>query len=697
MAGVNIATYKMLVYRNLQFAICILQFAMASSTVAQIDSPLAAREEAAFRAATERVADSVVQIRTIGGLDSLAGALSADGPTTGLVVSPDGFIVSSSFNFTQQPASIVVTLAKGEQLPAELVATDHSRMLVLLKISPESDLPVPALAPAAEIRSGQWAVAVGRTFQAGRTNIAVGIVSAVGRMFGKVIQTDAAVSMANYGGPLVDIRGRVMGVIVPMAPQGTSEVAGVEWYDSGIGFAVPLESITEQLEQMKKGKDQRSGLLGIGMAAKNPHAAPAELVAVRPDSPAGKAGLKKGDRIVEVDGQPIDTQTDLRFALGPRYGGESVRVVAKRGDERLERTITLMGELPAFRHAFLGILPIRRSEPGNDEGNKKAKDTNEDAAEGALHNGGERAVRGVVVRMVCDASPAADADIRPGDRILRINDTQLQSIDDALVAMNNVAPGDAVKLLRERDGKTDEMTLTATRIPTNVPSELPPALQDAPPDELPADAAGATSDLKLREFPHDCKVYVPASHASGTPQAALLWLQHPAGKTFAEDVIRQWQAICDRDGMLLIVPMASETGRWERTDVEYLRRLIERVISRFKVDRHRVVVYGHEDSGAMAWLLGLAGRDLVRGIAIFAEPLPRQFRVPPNEPAQRLAIFGTVPSTNNASALQIAEGLQKLVDAGYTVTSVTTAADAPGLSDSQREELACWIDSLDRF
>ena len=71
----------------------------------------------------------------------------------------------------------------------------------------------------------------------------VGIVSAAGRMFGKVIQTDADVSLANYGGPLVDIRGRVLGVIVPMAPQGASEVAGVEWYDSGIGFAVPLAGL----------------------------------------------------------------------------------------------------------------------------------------------------------------------------------------------------------------------------------------------------------------------------------------------------------------------------------------------------------------------------------------------------------------------------------------------------------------------
>ena len=355
----KIANCKLGAVPNLQFSIFILQFAIVLTATAQVDTSLADREEAALRAAAERVAESVVQIRTIGGLDTAGSVLPADGPTTGLVISPDGYIVSSTFNFTQQPASILVTFASGKQAPAELVATDHSRMLVLLKVHDIADQPVPALAPADEIRVGQWTIAVGRTFRADRTNVSAGIVSATGRMFGKVLQTDADVSTANYGGPLVDIRGRVLGVIVPMAPQGAGEVAGAEWYDSGIGFAVPLASIADALERMKRGEDQHAGILGIGLAAKNPHSAPAELAAVRPDSPAGLAGLKKGDRIVEVDGQPIKTQTDLRFALGPQYGGESVRVVATRGEERIERTITLAGELKAFRHAFLGILPLR--------------------------------------------------------------------------------------------------------------------------------------------------------------------------------------------------------------------------------------------------------------------------------------------------------------------------------------------------
>jgi len=692
---------------------------LAASTASADDDTLVAREEAALQAAAERVAASVVQIRTIGGLDTVEGTVLADGPTTGLIVSPDGYIVSSAFNFVQQPASILVTFASGKQAPAELVAKDHSRMIVMLKASGVEDLSAPEFTPADEIRVGQWALAVGRTYRADRTNVSVGIVSAVGRMFGKVLQTDADTSTANYGGPLVDVQGRVLGVIVPMAPQGASEVAGAEWYDSGIGFAVPLAEIVDRLAKLKAGEDQRAGILGIGLEARNPHSAPAKLAAVRPDGPAGKAGLKKGDRIVELDGRPIRTQTDLRFVLGPRYAEDRVKLVVERDKERIERTITLAGKLPVFRHAFLGILPLRpatataapaaasdvaaNGEPDDDDTNADDKPTDDGSDnkndEGNVDDPDSQS--GVTVRFVYNGSPADEAGIQIGDVVVQINKQAVESIDEAIAVMNNAVPGSEISLRLQRGGNQIDLTLTAARMPTTVPAKLPAADRDA--DGEAASAAGPdgqakpgeTRELKLPEFPQDCTIYVPASHAADRPQGVLMYLR-ASGKADADDLIRQWQPICDRDGLLLIVPTPGEADRWDPTELEYLGRLTERVVRQYKVDPRRVVVCGEQSGGAMAWLLSLAGREVFRGVVVSAAPLPRQVRVPENEPTERLAVFASIP-TDRETAVPIAQGLQKVSEAGYSVTTVTPADAADQWTDTEREELARWIDTLDRF
>jgi S1-C subfamily serine protease len=654
----------------LQFAICNLLAATPALSYAD-GSSLAAREEAALNAAAERVAPSVVQIRTIGGLDVVDGTLLADGPTTGLVISPDGYILSSAFNFAQQPASILVTLSSGRQVPAKLIATDHSRMLVLLKAEGAADLAVPEFAPPAEAKPGQWAVAIGRTFRAERINVTVGIISAVGRMYGKAIQTDADVSTANYGGPLVDIRGRVVGLIVPMSPQATSEVAGTEWYDSGIGFAVPLAPLAERIERMKKGEDQRAGLLGIGMKTASAHSAPAQLSVVRPDSPAGQAGFKKGDRIIEVEGKPIRTQSDLRFALGTAYGGDSVRVVAKRGNDRVEGTVKLAGELAPFRHAFLGILPMRVTADEND--------TEES---------------GIVVRTIYPGSPAAEAGIQAGDRVTQINDATIKSIDDAIQALNNVAPDNKVSVRALRKESSLDLTLTATRLPTSVPGDLPPATAaSADPDAN--IAAGETTELKLPEFPHTCHVYVPGALAENAQLAALLWIQS-SGDAKSEDVLRSWKLQCDRNGIVLIVPKPAKADHWERTDLEYLRLLLERAIGQYKIDPRRVVVGGQGAAGSIAWPLALVSRNMVRGIGASAAPLSRQIKVPQNDPAQRLAIFATIPPKKEVAA-QIALGLKSISDAGYNVTTTTTQSPTGDLTENERDDLANWIDTLDSF
>jgi poly(3-hydroxybutyrate) depolymerase len=261
-------------------------------------------------------------------------------------------------------------------------------------------------------------------------------------------------------------------------------------------------------------------------------------------------------------------------------------------------------------------------------------------------------------------------------------------------------------------------------LPGNVPSELPPAyisadgVQDGGPERAleevgntdgldvgsksetnqeskvkPAD--GDVQELKLPEFPQECKLYVPALHNTGRPHGLLLWF-HDGDEASAAEVIQQWRAICDRDGLLLAIPTAAESNRWNRTDLDYLGRLVARIINQFQVDANRIVVYGRGSGGSMAWSLGLSGRQVIRGMAISAEPLPRRMTVPPTEPSQRLAIFAAISGAVEAT-IPMSQGLQKCSDAGYPVSSITLTSDSGQWTEQEREELARWIDTLDRF
>ena len=237
---------------------------------ARADQESAAIEQRAIPGGRgERIAPSIVKIETVGGLERIGNMLVNTGPTTGLIVSPDGFIISSAFNFISRPSSILVGLPDGTRTPARLVATDRQRMLVLLKIDVDEKLPVPEAVPESEIRVGQWAIALGRTFDAAQPNLSVGIVSGLNRIWGTAMQTDAKISPNNYGGPLVDIRGRVLGVLAPLSPDKHEEFAGVEWYDSGIGFAVPLAHINTVLPQLSAGHDLKPGILGVSLDSRD--------------------------------------------------------------------------------------------------------------------------------------------------------------------------------------------------------------------------------------------------------------------------------------------------------------------------------------------------------------------------------------------------------------------------------------------
>ena len=299
----------------------------------------------AIRAAAAQIETSVVTIETIGGAPPSGRDLSAlgsrfrvaDGPTTGIIVSEDGLILTSSFNFVRDPAVIMVTLLDGRKFLGRLLGRNRVLKLALIQIEA---IGLPAVEWVAEdtIHVGQAAIALGRGFGTTESAISMGIISAVGRMAGHAVQTDAKLSPANYGGPLIDLDGRVLGLCVPMALQ-PGELAGVEWYDAGIGFAIPHSIAAENVELLRRVVEIERGYIGIEMAD-TPE--PGVLIRrIAEDSPAESVGLLAGDRIIRINGNPVLSRLDLLRALNVQAAGHQIEMVVQRNEERIPVSLTL--------------------------------------------------------------------------------------------------------------------------------------------------------------------------------------------------------------------------------------------------------------------------------------------------------------------------------------------------------------------
>lgn len=347
---------------------------------ADADYELLRATQEVFRSVLVEIRPSLVRIETVGGSqpgpgrafqsdaeesegkprsqspfrDSPGGRfLVADGPTTGLVYSADGLIVTSSFNFVREPVLISVMLADGRRLAADLIARDQVRKIALLHID-ATDLPVPPWRSIEDVRVGEWAVALGLGFGGDDPSIAVGIISALHRMRANAFQTDARLSPANYGGPVCDVAGRVVGLAVPMA-QRPGELAGVEMYDSGVGFAIPKNRLDEIVAELKTGRSFYRGWLGISI---DPHVPDALVIRnLAEPSPMQEAGVLPGDRILAVDGTPIRHFGHLVQALYMVPAGQSVHLSLQRDGADFEATVTLarsdeLGPLPDLPEPF---------------------------------------------------------------------------------------------------------------------------------------------------------------------------------------------------------------------------------------------------------------------------------------------------------------------------------------------------------
>jgi serine protease Do len=239
-------------------------------------------------------------------------------------------------------SSVTVTMDDGKELDAKVIGTDPKTDLALLKVE-GSDFPYVRLAPQ-KARIGDWVVAIGNPFGLGGT-VTAGIVSAQHRDIGAgpyddFIQIDASVNRGNSGGPTFNLAGEVVGVNTAIFSPSGGNV--------GIAFAIPASTVDQVVTSLKDNGSVTRGFIGVQMQPVTKEIAEAiglsepkgALVAeAMKDSPAAKAGVKTGDTIVAVDGQPVREAKDLSRKIANVAPGKSVSLTLYRDGK--ERTVTL--------------------------------------------------------------------------------------------------------------------------------------------------------------------------------------------------------------------------------------------------------------------------------------------------------------------------------------------------------------------
>ena len=259
---------------------------------------------------------------------------------TGIIATADGEIVTNA-HVVEGATSLRVRLA-GETEPREatLLAIDVGNDLALLDIEGEG-FPAAVFARPGSIRLGDEVVAIGFALDLdGAPTVTLGIVSALNRTLvtdvgalDGLLQTDAAISSGNSGGPLVNAAGEVVGINTAVA-RGSSTLAA-----SNIGFSISVDEalpIFEQLRKQSRGEQREEGFLGVALDERNDGGVGAVIRDVNVGTPADAAGLQAGDIVIAVDGATVEGAAGLIAAIRDLEPGDSVQITVQRGDERLE-------------------------------------------------------------------------------------------------------------------------------------------------------------------------------------------------------------------------------------------------------------------------------------------------------------------------------------------------------------------------
>jgi len=346
---------------------------------------------------------------------------------SGVIVDARQGLVITNHHVIKNAAQVIVTLKDRRQFPATLIGADPATDIAVLKIE-APNLTAMKLGDSDQLNVGDFVVAIGNPFGLGQT-VTSGIVSALGRSglniegYEDFIQTDASINPGNSGGALINLRGELIGI--------NTAIIGPSGASVGIGFAVPVNMARGVMTQLVRFGEVRRGRLGIdfedlapdaAVALKLPTADGALISTVQPDSPAAKAGLRRGDVVLAFNGRPVRSGPDLRNRLGLTPVGDTIELTVFRDGNKL--TVKLQIAPPqGIASGDAQIVPQLAG--------LKIANIDRTTPQGAR-------VEGVLVVGIETGSVAAGYGLRPGDVIAAVNRQRVRNINEFLAAMRNV-------------------------------------------------------------------------------------------------------------------------------------------------------------------------------------------------------------------------------------------------------------------
>jgi serine protease Do len=367
---------------------------------------------------------------------------------SGVIVSPEGYILTNA-HVVDGAKEVSVTLYDKREMKGRVVGMDPREDVAVVKIEGRS-FPAITLGDSDKVEVGDIVLAVGEPFGLGGT-VTNGIVSALGRSglgieeVENFIQTDAPINPGNSGGALVDDQGRLIGI--------NTAIAGNSGGSQGIGFAVPINMARHDLDEIiAHGKVER-GYLGILPQDVTPSLAKAFGVSqtagalvgeVTPDSPAARGGLKQGDIITQVNGQPVSDANQLRLKVGMMAPDANVTLKVMR-DGRIEDVTVKLGEFPSKEER----ASANQGAPAENALGMSVETLTPDTAEQLNLS---PSTKGVVVDQVDSSGRAAEAGLERGDVIEQVNHRPVKDAQEFSQAVRNSS--EPVLLLVDRDGAT---------------------------------------------------------------------------------------------------------------------------------------------------------------------------------------------------------------------------------------------------